>query len=333
MGKSGIRNLSLSTTDDLFKPTVQQGDTTVADNTFDIPLDRIDPFPNHPFRVIHDEELDKLAESIKEYGVFNKIIVRPKGNRYELIAGHRRVAASKLAGNDTIPAIVEDMDDERATMIMVDSNLRQRQELLPSEKAFAYKMKLDAMKRQGARTDLTSAQLGRRSDGKESRELLAEETGESRNQISRFIRLTYLIKPLLELVDAKKLPFNPAVELSYLTERDQALVFDIMQRDKMAPSLEQVKQLREASEKSELNQTVLSMVFMDDKPSKGTISLKAVSVKRFYPNATPKEIETSLIGLAGTYTRLKEFFPSNTPQDEISDTVIKLMIERYGKQF
>ena len=322
MGKPDIRKLSLSTTDDLFKSTVEAIVSNEADNTFEIPLDRIDPFPNHPFKVIHDEELDKLADSIKEYGVFNKIILRPKGNRYELVAGHRRVAASKLAGKETIPAIVADMDDERATMIMVDSNLRQRQEILPSEKAFAYKMKLNAMKRQGARTDLTLSQVGTktRSDQK-----MAEEVGESRNQISRFIRLTYLIKPLLGLVDANKLPFNPAVELSYLSEKDQTLVYDIMQRDRMAPSLEQVKRLREVSEKGELNQSVLTLIFMDDKPIKGNISLKADSVRKFYPGSTPKEIAASLIDLAGTYTRLKEFFAPNTSQDEIMDTVIRLV--------
>ena len=346
MGKPDIRKLSFSasTTDDLFKSTVEASAPNNAGNTFEIPLDAIDPFPNHPFKVVHDEEMTKLAESIKEYGVFNKIILRPKGNRYELIAGHRRVAASKLAGKETIPAIVEDMDDERATMIMVDSNLRQRQELLPSEKAFAYRMRLEAMNRRGQRTDLALSQVGTMFEGessaptvsqvgtrKRSDQILAEEIGESRNQIQRFIRLTYLTKPLLELVDNKKFPFNPAVELSYLTEKDQMLIYDIMQRDKIAPSLEQVKRLREASEKGELNQTVLSMVFMDDKPANGTISLKAASVKRFYPNATPKEIEASLIDLAGTYTRLKEFFPPNTTQEEITDSVIKLVVERYGK--
>ena len=325
MGKSDIRRFSLSTTDDLFRPTVQQAASNEADNTFEIPLDRIDPFPNHPFKVNHDEELDKLAESIKEYGVFNRIILRPKGNRYELVAGHRRVAASRLAGKETIPAIVEEMDDERATMIMVDSNLRQRQELLPSEKAFAYKMKLDAMKRQGARTDLTLSQVGTktRSDQK-----MAEEVGESRNQISRFIRLTYLIPSLLELVDNKKLPINPAVELSFLPEKDQALVYDIMQRDQMAPSLDQAKRLREASEKGELNHTVLSMVFMDNKPSKGNISLKAAAVRTYYPPTTStKEIEESLVGLASTYARLKEFFPPNMPQDELTSIVIRLVKE------
>lgn len=323
MDKLDIRKLTFSSSDDLFKSTVNESGHQDVENEHEIALDRIDPFPNHPFKVIHDEELAKLAESIKEYGVFNRIILRPKGNRYELVAGHRRVAASKLAGKETIPAIVEEMDDERATMIMVDSNLRQRQELLPSEKAFAYKLRLDAMKRQGQRSDLTSDQVGQKS--KYSVEILAEEAGESKNQVQRFIRLTYLIPPLLEQVDTKKLPLNPAVELSYLAGEEQALVLDIMQRDLIVPSLEQCKRLREASDKDELNQSVLSLVFMDDKPIKGTISLKTASVKKFYPNFTPKEIEASLIDLAGSYARLKEFFAPNTSQDDIMDTVIRLV--------
>ena len=323
MGKPDIRKLSFSSADDLFKSTVEENGPRGAENALEIPLDRIDPFPNHPFKVLHDEDLDKMAESIKEYGVFNKVILRPKGNRYELIAGHRRVEASRLAGKDTIPAIVEEMDDERATMIMVDSNLRQRQELLPSEKAFAYKMKLNAMKRQGQRSDLTSGRVGQKS--KYSVEILAVEAGESKNQVQRFIRLTYLIPPLLEQVDTKKLPLNPAVELSYLAAEEQTLVLDIMQRDLIVPSLEQCKRLREASDKDELNQSVLSLVFMDDKPIKGTISLKTASVKKFYPELTPKEIESSLIDLAGSYARLKEFFAPNTTQDDIMDTVIRLV--------
>lgn len=323
MAKVDLGGLKLTKVDDLFRLTDKQNS---SDNVLEISLDRIDPFPNHPFKVIHDEELDKLAESIKEYGVFNRIILRPKGNRYEIIAGHRRVAASKHAGKETIPAIVEEMDDERATMIMVDSNLRQRQELLPSEKAFAYKMRLDAMKRQGKRTDLASSQtLSQVGTKLRSDQILAEEIGDSRNQVQRFVRLTYLIPALLEQVDIKKLPLNPAVELSYLAGEEQVLVLDIMQRDLIVPSLEQCKRLREASDKGELNQTVLSMVFMDGKPMKGTITLKAASVKKFYPDATPKEIEESLIGLAGTYTRLKEFFAPNTSQDDIMDAVIRLV--------
>ena len=320
MPKTNLRDRKLTTTDDLFR--LDREDETGKD-TLNISLELIDPFPNHPFRVIHDDELDKLAESIKEHGVFHKVILRPKGNRYELIAGDRRVEASKLAGKDSIPAIVEDMDDERATMIMVDSNLRQRQELLPSEKAFAYKMRLEAMKRKAGRPAKENvSQVGTQ---KRSDQLLAEETGESRNQISRFIRLTYLVPPLLEKVDSKKLPLNPAVELSFLTEEEQTMVFDIMVRDQTAPTLEQAKRLREASEKDELNHTVLSMVLMDGKPSKGNISLKASAVRAYYPTANAKEIEESLVGLASTYARLREYFPPNTPQDEITSMVIRLV--------
>ena len=325
MGKVQINDPMLTSVNDLFR-LKKSGVATLIE----IPLDLIDPFPNHPFHVVQDEALEQLAKSIAANGVYNKVILRPKGERYELISGHRRVAASKMAGKETIPAVVEEMDDARATVMMVDSNLRQRQELLPSEKAFAYKMKLEAMKRQGQRTDLTSTQVGQRS--RYSVEVVAEEAGESKNQIQRFIRLTYLNPELLKEVDNKKLPLNPAVELSYLNEKEQRLVQDIMQRDKIAPSLAQAKRLREASEESELNQTVLSIVFMESKPSKGMISLKSSAVRTYYPpTASTKEIEESLIGLASTYARIKEFFPLNTKQDEIAKDVIRLLRERYGQ--
>lgn len=330
MGKVQINDPLLTSVNDLFRLKPGKAETAT-----EIPLDLIDPFPNHPFHVVQDEALEQLAKSIAANGVYNKVILRPKGERYELISGHRRVAASKLAGKDTIPAIVEEMDDARATVMMVDSNLRQRQELLPSEKAFAFKMKLEAIRRQGGRpSNENGGQRDHHLSGRKSRDVVAEEAGESAKQISRYIRLTELIPELLALVDAGRLPLNPSVELSYLNQREQDLVQDIMQRDKMAPSLEQAKQLREASEQGELNQTVLSMVFMENKTSKGNISLKSSAVRTYFPpKATTKEIEESLIGLASTYAQMKEFFPPNTRQDKISEDVIRLLREKYGRGF
>ena len=328
MGKVKINDPMLTSVNDLFR-LKQNGAAALTE----ISLDLIDPFPNHPFHVVQDEALEQLAKSIAENGVYNKVLLRPKGERYELISGHRRVAASKLAGKDTIPAVVEEMDDARATVMMVDSNLRQRQELLPSEKAFAYKMKLEAIRRQGGRpSNENGGQLDHHLSGRKSRDVVAEEAGESAKQISRYIRLTELIPELLSLVDAGHLPLNPAVELSYLNEKEQSLVRDIMQRDEMGPSLEQAKRLREASEQDELNHTVLSMVFMENKPSKGNISLKSSAVRSYYPStATTKEIEESLIGLASAYARIKEYFPPNTAQDEISKDIIRIIEQKYGR--
>ena len=220
--KSAAKNIQIASYDDLFKTDAErQADT--QERVQSLPLDKLVPFPNHPFKVRDDEKMLETVESIRERGVLIPILVRPQNDgTFQIVSGHRRCHASLLAGKTEIPAIVRDMDDDTAILLMVDSNL-QREELLPSEKAFAYKMKLDAMKRQGQRTDLTSAQFGRKFDGKESRELLAEQTGESRNQISRYIRLTYLVPDLLDRVDNKTMAFNAAVEVSYLTEPEQKI--------------------------------------------------------------------------------------------------------------
>lgn len=206
----------------------------------ELSLDDLHPFSGHVFKVRDDEEMAELSRSVAEYGVRQPVQVRPRPEGgYEIIAGHRRIEASKRAGKLTVPAIVEDVDTDLATIIMVDTNLGQRQNLLPSEKAFAYKVKLEAMKRQGARTDLTSSQVGMKLKNKQSSDLLAEQTGESRNQISRYIRLTNLIPPLLEAVDSGRLKFNPAVKVSYLKEEEQKDLWDFMEVDQSAPSLEQ----------------------------------------------------------------------------------------------
>jgi ParB family chromosome partitioning protein len=200
--KSAAKNIQIASYDDLFKTDAER-QADAQERVQSLPLDKLVPFSNHPFKVRDDEKMLETVESIRERGVLIPILVRPQNDgTFQIVSGHRRCHASLLAGKTEIPAIVREMDDDTAILLMVDSNL-QREELLPSEKAFAYKMKLDAMKRQGQRTDLTSAQFGRKFDGKESRELLAEQTGESRNQISRYIRLTYLVPDLLDRVDNK----------------------------------------------------------------------------------------------------------------------------------
>lgn len=318
-----MKDIQLTSVDDLLG-------LNKAGASSEIPLDLIDPFPNHPFHVVQDEALEQLAQSIAQNGVFHKVILRPMGGRYQLIAGHRRVAASKLIGKETIPAVVEEMDDVRATLLMVDSNLRQRQQLLPSEKAFAYKMKLDAIrKKSGERTDLTCGQVDPMFKNKRSRDIVAEETGESAKQISRYIRLTELIPKLLSLVDAGRLPFNPAVELSYLTQREQELVEDIMQRDQSVPTLEQAKRLHAESEAGELSITVMDMILSNNR-WQSSINLKTSTLRKYYPSSTPKQIEESLIGILDTYARLKEYFPSNVTHEEISRTILRKMHDQQG---
>ena len=214
----------------------------------EIPLSELHPFKNHPFRVVDDEAMQRTVESVAQFGVLAPALARPRSEGgYELVAGHRRMRASELAGLETMPVIIRQMDDDTATIAMVDSNL-QRETLLPSERAFAYKMKMEAMKHQGERTDLTSGQLGRKSDGKESRELIAEQTGESARQVQRFINLTNLIPELLDMVDRKEIAFNPAVELSFLKKEEQKGFLEAMDYGQSTPSLSQAQRIKKLSQ-------------------------------------------------------------------------------------
>ena len=245
--KSSAKNIKLASVDDLFS-TEESRAAENLEKVMEIPLTELHAFKNHPFKVRDDEALMETADSVRQYGVLVPAIARPDPNGgYELIAGHRRHRASELAEKETMPVIVRDLDDDAATIIMVDSNL-QREELLPSERAFAYKMKLEAMKHQGERLDLTSAQLGRKLSGKESREILAEQVGQSRNQISRYIRLTELIPPLLDMVDEKKIAFNPAYELSFLKPEEQQMLIETMDYEQATPSLSQAQRMKKFSQ-------------------------------------------------------------------------------------
>ena len=223
--KSSAKKVELASVDDLFSTEESRADAQ-REKVLEIPLSELHPFKDHPFKVKDDEAMMETADSIRQYGVLVPAIARPDPNGgYELVAGHRRHRASELAGKDTMPVIVRDLDDDQATIIMVDSNL-QRESLLPSERAFAYKMKLEAMNHQGARADLTCSQVGNKLPGKKSSEVLAEQVGQSKNQIFRYIRLTELIPELLDMVDEKKIAFNPAYELSFLKKEEQVDLLD-----------------------------------------------------------------------------------------------------------
>ena len=296
--KSSARNIELKSVDDLFA-TEEIREDTQREKVQNIPLEELHPFKNHPFKVKDDAAMQDTVESVREYGVLVPAIARPDPDGgYELIAGHRRHHASELAGKETMPVIVRDLDDDAATIIMVDSNL-QREELLPSERAFAYKMKLEAMKHQGERLDLTSAQVGRKLENRESREILAEQVGQSRNQISRFIRLTELIPTLLDMVDERKIAFNPAVELSYLKKEEQTLLLEAMDSEQATPSLSQAQRLKKFSQQKMLSLDVMRAVMSEEKKTDlDRVTLKNETLRRYFPKSyTPKQMEDTIIKL------------------------------------
>ncbi len=291
-------NINLKPLDDLFATEESRADAQ-REKVQEIPLGELHPFRNHPFKVKDDAAMQDTVDSVREYGVLVPAIARPDPDGgYELIAGHRRHHASELAGKETMPVIVRDLDDDAATIIMVDSNL-QREELLPSERAFAYKMKLEAMKHQGERLDLTSAQVGRRLENRESREILAEQVGQSRNQISRFIRLTELIPTLLDMVDERKIAFNPAVELSYLKKEEQTLLLEAMDSEQATPSLSQAQRLKKFSQQKMLSLDVMRAVMSEEKKTDlDRVTLKNETLRKYFPKSyTPKQMEDTIIKL------------------------------------
>lgn len=295
--KSAAKNIQLASYDDLFK-TDEERLSDTQERVQSLPLDRLMPFPNHPFKVLDDEKMQETVESIKERGVLVPILVRPTNDgNFEIVSGHRRHHASLLAGKTEIPAIVREMDDDTAILLMVDSNL-QREELLPSEKAFAYKMKLDAMKRQAGRPSKNSAQIGRNFDGKESRELLADQTGESRNQISRYIRLTSLVPDLLNRVDNKTIAFNAAVEVSYLTEPEQKMLCDAIEREECTPNLKQARRLKQFSQDGKLDENVIDAIMTEEKPIEDKLVLKGDVLAKYFPKTyTPSQKQKVIVKL------------------------------------
>ncbi len=274
----------------------------------EIPLTELHPFQNHPFKVKDDEAMLETADSIRQYGVLVPAIARPDPDGgYELVAGHRRHRASELAEKETMPVIVRDLDDDAATIIMVDSNL-QRESLLPSERAFAYKMKLDAMKHQGERVDLTCSQVGNKLDGKKSSEILAEQVGQSKNQIFRYIRLTELIPELLDMVDEKKIAFNPAYELSFLKKEEQVDLLDAMDSEQATPSLSQAQRLKKFSQEGHLSIDVMRAIMSEEKKSElDKVTLTSDTLRKYFPKSyTPQRMQETIIKLLEAWQRKRQ---------------------------
>lgn len=288
MAKNKELDIPLPSLDELFSTQEQREDNS-REKIIDIEIDKISDFPNHPFHVNVDNEMEHLVESIKQNGVLVPALVRPDKNKegfYEMIAGHRRRLASSLAEMNTLPCLIRNLTDDEAVIIMVDSNL-QRENLLPSEKGFAYKMKLEAMKRQGKRTDLTSTQLGRKL---ESAEILGIQNGESKNQIRRYIRLTYLIPELLQLVDDGKMKMTPAVEVSYIPENLQKMLFDAIQSEDCTPSHDQTRRMRSMLAEDKLTGEVILAIMREQKPNqKEKITLQSERVKKYLPKDLPMQ--------------------------------------------
>lgn len=293
--KSSARNIELKSVDDLFA-TEEIREDAQREKVQNIPLGELHPFRNHPFKVKDDAAMQDTVDSVREYGVLVPAIARPDPDGgYELIAGHRRHYASELAGKETMPVIVRDLDDDAATIIMVDSNL-QREELLPSERAFAYKMKLEALKHQGARTDLTSVQLGQKLS---ARDQVAKAAGESAIQIQRFIRLTELIPEILDMVDEHKIALNPAVELSHLKKEEQTLLLEAMDSEQATPSLSQAQRLKKFSQQKMLSLDVMRAVMSEEKKTDlDRVTLKNETLRKYFPKSyTPKQMEDTIIKL------------------------------------
>lgn len=299
-------DIKLTSVDDLFK-TQETREEDQREKILDIPLSELYPFKNHPFQVKNDDELRELARSIKQNGMVTPAIARPiPEGGYELIAGHRRKAASELAGLMTMPVVVRELDDDTATIVMVDSN-QQRENLLPSEKAFSYKMKLEAMKRQGERADLTSGQVGPKYRYMRSNAELAAAQNESVKQIQRYIRLTNLIPEILKMVDEKQIAFNPAVELSYLPEEKQKKLYEIMSMQQGTPSLSQAQLMKRLSEEEKLDDAMMLEMLSGEKPNQ----TEKVSIKR---------------------DRFEKYFPKDYTAKQIEDTIVKLVEDWYRKK-
>lgn len=295
--KSVAKNIQLASYDDLFK-TDEERQADTQERVQSLPLDKLEPFPNHPFKVIDDDKMLETVESIKERGVLVPILVRPKNDgNFEIVSGHRRHHASQLAGLTEIPAIVREMDDDTAILLMVDSNL-QREELLPSEKAFAYKMKLDAMKRQAGRPKENVRQIGTNLIGQRSDSIMAQEVNESARTIQRYIRLTNLVPDLLDRVDNKTMAFNAAVEVSYLTEPEQIMLCDAIEREECTPNLSQAKRLKQYSQDGKLDENVMDAIMTEEKPIEDKLVLKGDVLAKYFPRTyTPSQKQKIIVKL------------------------------------
>ena len=300
----GSLNVSLKGADDIFS-TEESRQEQQREQVQQIPIGELFPFKNHPFKVLDDESMQRTVESVEQYGVLSPLIARPRPEGgYEIISGHRRQHAAQLAGLETLPVIVRNMDDNAAVLLMVDSNL-QRENILPSERAFAYKMKLEALKNQGARSDLTSAQVGRKL---ETADIVGQESGDSRNQVRRFIRLTNLIPELLDMVDEKKIAFNPAVELSYLHESQQRNFLEAMNDTQNAPSLSQAQRLKRRAQEGHFSYDVAFAVMGEEKKDElDKVVIKNDTLRKYFPRSyTPKQMEDTIIKLLEQWQRKQQ---------------------------
>ena len=307
--KSSAKNISLTPLDDLFS-TEEERSKDVVGSIVNIPLSQLHDFPNHPFKVRDDEKMQETVESVKAYGVLVPAIVRQRPDgEYEIVAGHRRKRASELVGLSELPAIVRDLDDDAATIIMVDSNL-QRENILPSERAQAYKMKLEAIKRQGARTDLTSRQLGEKSEKPNwSVSQVAKDAGDSERQVQRYIRLTELQPELQEMVDSGKMAMTPAVELSYLKPEEQSLLLETIESEQATPSLSQAQRIKKLSQSGDLNEdSILGIMSEQKKPElSSNITLSGDKLKKYFPKSyTPAQIENTIFKLLDSWLRKRQ---------------------------
>ena len=303
MPKSSL-SVSLKGADDIFS-TEESRQEQPREQVQQIPIGELFPFKNHPFKVLDDESMQRTVESVEQYGVLSPLIARPRPEGgYEIISGHRRQHAAQLAGLDTLPVIVRNMDDDAAVLLMVDSNL-QRENILPSERAFAYKMKLEALKNQGARSDLTSDQVGQKLW---SVEQVASDAGESKTQIQRFIRLTNLVPELLDMVDEKKIAFNPAVELSYLDESQQRAFLEAMNDTQNAPSLSQAQQLKKMAQQGEFSyEKAFDVMGQEKKSEKDTVTIKNETLRKYFPRSyTPKQMEEKIIQLLDAWQKKQQ---------------------------
>ena len=303
----GSLNVSLKGADDIFS-TEESRQEQQREQVQQIPIGELFPFKNHPFKVLDDESMQRTVESVEQYGVLSPLIARPRPEGgYEIISGHRRQHAAQLAGLDTLPVIVRNMDDDAAVLLMVDSNL-QRENILPSERAFAYKMKLEALKNQGARSDLTCGQFGHKLNGAKARDIVADESGDNARNVQRFIRLTNLVPELLDMVDEKKIAFNPAVELSYLDEAQQRDFLEAMNDTQNAPSLSQAQRLKKLAQEGHFSYDVAFAVMGEEKKDElDKVVIKNDTLRKYFPRSyTPKQMEDTIIKLLEQWQRKQQ---------------------------
>ena len=303
----GSLNVSLKGADDIFS-TEESRQEQQREQVQQIPIGELFPFKNHPFKVLDDESMQRTVESVEQYGMLSPLIARPRPEGgYEIISGHRRQHAAQLAGLDTLPVIVRQMDDDAAVLLMVDSNL-QRENILPSERAFAYKMKLEALKNQGARSDLTCGQFGHKLNSAKARDIVADESGDNARNVQRFIRLTNLIPELLDMVDEKKIAFNPAVELSYLDESQQRDFLEAMNDTQNAPSLSQAQRLKKLAQEGHFSYDVAFAVMGEEKKDElDKVVIKNDTLRKYFPRSyTPKQMEDTIIKLLDQWQRKQQ---------------------------